>query len=145
MSAAAPPTSSQVPAKEERSSVESVKTEEVRFVAPDVEAEEERKTEAARRSSSRSETVKSELPSDLVDDSSESRKKSSADMPKGSAEDVVCVWAVLTEEKKPDSHDPLRRKGKYPVVAAVRADCTEERAKWEGRPLSSWVTRQPPE
>ena len=131
MNAAAAPTSSEAPAREERSSVESVKTEEVRFVAPDVEAEEERKTEAALRSSSRSETVKSELPSDLVDDSSESRKKSSADRPRGSAEDavvvVVCVWAVLTEEKKPDSQDPLLRRGKYPAAAAAvrEADCIE--------------------
>jgi hypothetical protein len=135
--------SSDAPAREDRSSVESVKMDDVRFVAPEVEAD-DKKAEAARRSSSRSETVSRELPSDRVEESSESRKKSSAEIPMGkllaAAPALVAVCAVLTEEKKPDSHDPRRLSGKYPGTENVEdGDCGDLSR------VSSCVTQLPPE
>ena len=121
-------------ASEDRSSVESVKTEDVLLFVDD------KKAEAARRSSSRSETVRRELPMDRVEDIPESKMAISS--------------AAVPTEKKPDSQDPRRRSGypdpdPLPVGVAVAEDPELDEPSEEFGAMitaeSSWVIQLPPE
>lgn len=116
-------------ARELRSSVESVKMDEALLA---LDGQDDKNAEAALKSSSRSETVSSELPIDLValeqvDNCRDSQSSTSK------------------EEQNPDSHEPR-------LLCSIKSPCMEDAPELDPELLekldsteSSWVVQTPPE
>ena len=111
--------------------MESVKIEEVLLVV-------DRKAEAARKSSSRSDTVKRDEPIDLVAD---------ADAEDKWIEDSMSQSSTVPTEQNPDSHDPRRRRRWRPPAPEDAPDDedAEDVEEKEDSTESSWVIHVPPE